>query len=63
MRNTYNGWKLNGRQVQQGERGLYRNEYGDYIYDISQTKPRAYKKTVIYRDRYGRVIQKETQYY
>lgn len=40
MHNTFNGWKQQGRVVISGERGRYRNEYGDYMFHISQTKER-----------------------
>lgn len=61
--NTYNGWKLEGRQVEIGEVGQYRNEYGDYMFHKSQTIPRTRKKVTVYRDRFGSVVRKETQYY
>lgn len=35
--NTYNGWKLRGRQVMEGERGIFRNEYGDWMFSRDQT--------------------------
>lgn len=44
MYNTFNGWKLRGRVVIAGERGAYRNEYGDYMYHISQTTVRGFRR-------------------
>lgn len=41
MYQTFNGWKRNGRVVIQGTKGLFRNEYGDYMYHVSQTVPRG----------------------
>jgi len=38
MYKTYNGWRQEGRVVIAGERGVYRNEYGDYMFHINQTK-------------------------
>jgi len=63
MYNTYNGWKLLGRQVIFGEKGLYRNEYGDYMYHISQTKQRVSKSVTVYSDCYGRPVRKEINYF
>lgn len=57
--NTYNGWKLRGRQVAGGEKGLFRNEYGDYMFSKAQTIP-IYKDVeviVVKRDRYGRFVK------
>jgi hypothetical protein len=50
MYSTYNGWKLQGRQVRFGERSGIRNEYGDKMFHINQTQS---------RDRY---IQIETRF-
>lgn len=41
MYNTFNGWKRQGRVVIIGERGIYRNEYGDKMYHIGQTTHRG----------------------
>lgn len=62
--NTYNGWKLRGRQVLAGERGLFRNEYGDYMFSRAQTKPILddYEVIVIKRDRYGRFVKQVRNY-
>lgn len=62
MYNTYNGWKLRGRSVYAGERGAFRNEYGDMMFHKSQTVRTASKKVTIYRDRFGYVVRKEVQY-
>lgn len=54
--NTFNGWKLRGRQVMQGEKGQFRNEYGDYMFARSQTKSMFddVEFVVVRRDRLGR---------
>ena len=36
---TFNGWKREGRVVDVGQRGQYRNEYGDMMFHRSQTVP------------------------
>lgn len=41
MYNTFNGWKRHGRVVASGERGCYRNEYGDMMYHVGKTVPRG----------------------
>lgn len=58
MYSTYNGWKLQGRQVVMGERGAFRNEYGDMMFHKSQTKfiHPEYEMIRVRRDRYGRFI-------
>jgi hypothetical protein len=40
MYNTFNGWKRLGRVVAIGERGSFRNEYGDFMYHFHQTVAR-----------------------
>jgi len=56
---TFNGWKLQGRVVKQGERGQYRNEYGDKMFHRSQTKPiGGVERITVYRDNYGRFVKK-----
>lgn len=62
MYNTYNGWKLQGRSVDFGQKGQYRNEYGDMMFHKSQTVRTAIKKLTVYLDRSGRVVSKEVQY-
>jgi len=62
MYNTYNGWKLQGRSVESGQKGRFRNEYGDMMFHSSQTVRTATKKVTIYRDRFGGVVSKEVQY-
>ena len=56
--NTYNGWKLRGRQVMEGERGLFRNEYGDMMFSRDQTiKKFSYELILVRRCKYtGRFI-------
>lgn len=56
MFQTFNGWKLRGRQVMAGERGAYRNEYGDYMFHKDQTKPlhKDVEILVVYRDKNGK---------
>jgi len=41
MYNTFNGWKLRGRVVRCGERGAFRNEYGDMMFHRTQTKKKG----------------------
>jgi len=56
---TFNGWKLQGRVVKQGERGQYRNEYGDKMFHRSQTTPiGGVERITVYRDSYGRFVKK-----
>lgn len=60
---TFNGWKQYGRVVCQGQRGYFRNEYGDYMYHVGQTKIRGGKTTVITQDYFGNTVRKVTTYY
>lgn len=57
--NTYNGWKLRGRLVMEGELGLFRNEYGDFMFSKDQTLPihKDVEVIVVKRDRYGRFVK------
>lgn len=56
---TFNGWKQRGRVVVQGERGEYRNEYGDKMFHRSQTVPvGGVERITVYRDPYGRFVKK-----
>ena len=58
MHNTFNGWKLRGRVVMQGERGLFRNEYGDMMFHRSQTTPiGGIERITVYRDTRGRFVK------
>lgn len=58
--NTFNGWKRKGRVVCAGQRGAFINEYGDWMFYRSQTKPRGVGEQItVYRDRQGRFIRKE----
>lgn len=62
MYKTFNGWKLAGRVVAAGERGCYRNEYGDMMFHRSKTIKRGSVETIrVYRDEVGRFIRKETR--
>lgn len=60
MLNTYNGWRIRGRQVKLGEKGLFRNEYGDFMFHKSQTKSihedESLELILVRRDRFGRFI-------
>lgn len=61
MYKTFNGWKLAGRVVAAGQRGGFRNEYGDKMFHVSQTIPKGRVEVIrVYRDPYGRFIRKET---
>ena len=58
--NTYNGWKLRGRQVMEGQRGLFRNEYGDWMFSRGQTVSKfkdSYELVLVKRDRFGRFVK------
>ena len=58
--NTYNGWKLRGRQVMEGERGHFRNKYGDMMFSRDQTVRKLkddYELVMVRRCKYtGRFI-------
>lgn len=63
MYKTFNGWKLAGRVVDRGQRGVYRNEYGDMMFHKSQTVRKGPVETIrVYRDNKGRFIRSETFY-
>lgn len=58
--NTYNGWKLRGRQVMEGQRGQFRNEYGDWMFSRDQTVSEfkdSYELVLVKRDRFGRFVK------
>lgn len=58
--NTYNGWKLRGRQVMEGQRGLFRNEYGDWMFSLNQTVNRfrgSYGLVLVKRDLFVRFVK------
>lgn len=60
MYKTFNGWKIAGRVVAAGERGQFRNEYGDKMFHISQTVGRGSVEIIkVYRDAHGRFIRRE----
>lgn len=64
MHRTFNGWKLHGRVVKAGEKGLFRNEYGDYMFHRDQTKRLGPVETItVYRDERGRFVRQETTVY
>lgn len=61
MYNTFNGWKLRGRVVMAGERGTFRNEYGDKMFHKSQTcLIGGTEKITVYRDQFGRFVKQTT---
>lgn len=61
MYKTFAGWKLIGRVVDKGQKGQYRNEYGDYMFHRSQTKILGpVERITVYRDNRGRFIRSET---
>lgn len=63
MYKTFNGWRLVGRVVDQGQRGVFRNEYGDMMFHKSQTKRKGPVETItVYRDEFGRFIRATTRY-
>jgi hypothetical protein len=62
---TFNGWKLQGRVVMQGEKGQFRNEYGDKMFARNQTTPiGGIERITVYRDTRGRFVKQiiETSY-
>lgn len=62
MHNTFNGWKLKGRRVMAGEKGQFRNEYGDMMFHKSQTCLKDGIETItVYRDRTGRFVKQTTR--
>jgi hypothetical protein len=55
---TFNGWKQRGRVVAAGERGLFRNEYGDMMFSREQTVPiGGVERITVYRDQRGRFVR------
>lgn len=61
MHKTFNGWRLQGRVVMAGERGEFRNEYGDMMFHRRQTTPiGGVEKIVVYRDNRGRFVKQTT---
>lgn len=61
MYNTYNGWKLLGRVVDAGEKGVMRNIYGDFLFHRSQTVKKGRTVTITYDSR-GNRIRRVTEY-
>lgn len=61
MYSTFNGWKQKGRVVAQGQRGSFRNEYGDKMFHKNQTLPiGGVERITVYRDSYGRFVKQTT---
>lgn len=61
MHNTFNGWKRQGRVVMAGERGVFRNEYGDAMFSREQTCPiGGVERITVYRDQNGRFVKQTT---
>lgn len=61
MYSTFNGWKQKGRVVAQGQRGSFRNEYGDKMFHMNQTLPiGGVERITVYRDSYGRFVKQTT---
>ena len=59
---TFNGWKRQGRVVAAGEKGQYRNEYGDKMFSKDQTVPiGGVERITVYRDVYGRFVKQVTE--
>lgn len=63
---TFNGWKLKGRVVMAGERGIGRNEYGDMMFTKQQTTLiGGVERITVIRDTFGRFVKQTkvaTQY-
>ena len=57
--NTYTGWNIRGRLVCANQKGLFRNEYGDFMFSKDQTLPihKDVEVIVVKRDRYGRFVK------
>ena len=63
MYKTFTGWKLAGRVVDRGQKGCYRNEYGDMMFHRNQTVRKGPVEVIhVYRDVRGRFIRRETVY-
>lgn len=63
MHSTFNGWKLKGRVVMQGERGQFRNKYGDMMFHRSQTTPiGGIERITVYHDTRGRFVKQTVTY-
>lgn len=61
--NTFNGWKLKGRVVEAGQKGQFRNEYGDMMFSKEQTcLMGGVEKITVYRDRSGRFVRQVVVY-
>lgn len=63
MYKTFNGWKLAGRVVMLGQKGQFRNEYGDMMFHKSQTKLIGnVERITVYRDTRGRFIKQTVEF-
>lgn len=63
MYKTFNGWRLVGRVVMKGERGLRRNEYGDFLFHKNQTTLiGGIERITVYRDQSGRFIKQTVEF-
>lgn len=50
---------MEGWVVAQGQRGSFRNEYGDKMFHKNQTLPiGGVERITVYRDNYGRFVKK-----
>ena len=59
--NTFNGWKRQGRVVEQGQRGSFYNEYGDKMFHRNQTVPiGGIERITVYRDQRGHFVKQTT---
>lgn len=57
--NTFNGWKLLGRSVIRGQKGIRRNEYGDFLFSENQTTPSEIRDPQVYFDKSGRAFVRQ----
>jgi hypothetical protein len=58
---TFNGWKLKGRVVMAGEKGIGRNEYGDMMFTKGQTTLiGGIERITVIRDNFGRFVKQTT---
>ena len=58
---TFNGWKKQGRVVMSGQRGVFRNEYGDKMFSRDQTcLIGGIERITVYRNQRGQFIKSVT---
>lgn len=63
MYKTFNGWRQAGRVVMQGQRGSFKNEYGDYMFHKDQTCPiGGVERITVYRDNRGRFVKQVVEF-